>query len=45
VWGCLSCAAWRRALKSAMVKCYVDAHLGAGRGRVVRLLHSGPLPN
>ena len=32
VWGCLGCAARRRALKSAMVKYYVDAHLGAGRG-------------
>ena len=32
VWGCLGCAARRRALKSAMVKHYVDAHLGAGKG-------------
>ena len=32
VWGCLGCAARRRALKSAMVKYYVDAHLGAGKG-------------
>ena len=32
VWGCLGCAARRRALKSAMVKYYVDAHLAAGKG-------------
>ncbi|MCP5065481.1 MAG: protein rep, partial [bacterium] len=32
VWGCLGCAARRRALKSAMVKYYVDAHLDAGKG-------------
>ncbi len=32
VWGCLGCAARRRALKSAMVKYYVDAHQAAGKG-------------
>ncbi len=32
VWRCLGCAARRRALKSAMVKHYVDAHLDAGKG-------------
>ncbi len=32
VWGCLGCAARRRALKSAMVKYYVDAHLAARKG-------------
>ena len=32
VWGCLGCAARRRALKSAMVKYYVDAHKAAGGG-------------
>ncbi|MEM8926204.1 MAG: hypothetical protein AAGD35_22090 [Actinomycetota bacterium] len=32
MWGCLGCAARRRALKSAMVKYYVDAHRDAGKG-------------
>ena len=32
VWGCLGCAARRRALKSAMVKYYVQAHQTAGKG-------------
>ncbi len=32
VWGCLGCAARRRALKSAMVKYYVTAHQAAGKG-------------
>lgn len=31
VWGCLGCAARRRALKSAMVRFYVDAHHRAGK--------------
>ena len=32
VWGCLGCAARRRALKSAMVRYYVEAHQAVGGG-------------
>ena len=32
VWGCLGCAARRRALKSAMVRYYVEAHQATGGG-------------
>ena len=45
VWGCLGCAARRRAEHAAIVQWYVEQHQAARQARLVGIVHPRPLPH